>query len=149
MSWGWKITALYLGFVLMMSTLVYLCTQQDILLVTDNYYEKDLQYDNHILRRQNTAQLEEDVTISYKPVNHQITIQFPKGFETIDGRILFYRPSKVGLDFSLPIEVNEENIVQIHTERLLEGHWRIKINWEGDGQIFYKETIVNIRPFIS
>ena len=42
MSWGWKVTILYGGFVVMMVTLVVLCTQQDLPLVTKNYYEEDL-----------------------------------------------------------------------------------------------------------
>ena len=41
MSWGYKIMFLYLGFVAMILTLVVMSMQQDIHLVSENYYEKE------------------------------------------------------------------------------------------------------------
>ena len=72
MSWGWKITILYGGFVTMMVTLVVLCTQQDIPLVTKNYYEEDLNYESHMERVANSKQLEEDVKVVYNQKTQQL-----------------------------------------------------------------------------
>lgn len=144
MNWGWKIAILYGGFVLMMSILVYLCVQQEVLLVTDNYYEKDLEYNKHLVRLKNTHLLEEQVKIAYQPTEQQLRVQFPKDFDAIEGYILLYRPSKTGLDIRLPIQVNADNQLTINTHRLIAGRWRVKINWEGDGQLFYKEEVLTI-----
>ena len=56
MSWGWKITLLYGGFVTMMVTLVVLSSQQDIPLVRDDYYEHDLKYNEHLTRMGNSGE---------------------------------------------------------------------------------------------
>ena len=65
MNWGWKIAILYGSFVTMMVTLVVLSSQQDIPLVTENYYEKDLQYETQMQRIGNSKTLEKDVEVKY------------------------------------------------------------------------------------
>ncbi|NJN77278.1 MAG: hypothetical protein HC803_02260 [Saprospiraceae bacterium] len=144
MSWGWKITILYGGFVAMMVTLVVLCTQQDIPLVTEDYYEKDLQYESHIVRVANSKQLAEDVKVVYNQKTQQVTVTFPNEMTDLKGEILCFRPSQEGLDFTLPIENLKENTLIFGTSEMLKGRWKVKIDWEGDGEIYYKETAVFI-----
>ena len=144
MNWGWKIVGLYVGFISMMLTLVFLCTQQDILLVTENYYEKDLTYDTHIKRLQNSQLLEKNVAVAYNSNQQQLSLQFPNQFDEIKGKVLFYRPSKADQDFSLPIEVNADKQLIINTNKMIKGYWRVKIKWAGNGQLFYKEAVLKI-----
>ena len=92
MNWGWKIAILYGSFVTMMVTLVILSSQQDIPLVTKDYYEKDLQYETQMRRMANSKTLEEDVSVKYDLQTQKITIQFPKEISEIEGEILCFRP---------------------------------------------------------
>lgn len=144
MNWGWKIVILYGSFVAMMVTLVVLSSQQDIPLVTEDYYEKDLEYETQMKRMTNSKQLKEDVVVKYDAKAQEIKIQFPKEMGEIEGEILCFRPSQEGIDFTLNLEDLENNSTQFGTSEMLNGRWKIKITWEGDGEIYYKETTVYI-----
>jgi hypothetical protein len=144
MNWGWKIAILYGGFVTMMITLVVLSSQQDIPLVTEDYYEKDLQYETQMHRIANSKTLKEDVNVKYDAAAQEIKVQFPKEIKDIEGEILCFRPSQEGIDFTINIEDLEENSTAFGTSEMLSGKWKIKITWEGDGEIYYKEAIIFI-----
>jgi hypothetical protein len=144
MNWGWKIAILYGGFVTMMITLVVLSSQQDIPLVTEDYYEKDLQYETQMHRIANSKTLKEDVNVKYDAAAQEIKVQFPKEIKDIEGEILCFRPSQEGIDFTINIEDLEEKSTAFGTSEMLSGKWKIKITWEGDGEIYYKEAIIFI-----
>lgn len=144
MNWGWKIAILYGGFVTMMITLVVLSSQQDIPLVTEDYYEKDLQYETQMHRIANSKTLKEDVNVKYDAATQEIKVQFPKEIKDIEGEILCFRPSQEGIDFTINIEDLEEKSTAFGTSEMLSGKWKIKITWEGDGEIYYKEAIIFI-----
>ena len=52
--------------------------------------------------------------------------------------------SQEGIDFTLDIDNLEENAMTFGTSEMLNGRWKIKITWENDGEIYYKETTVYI-----
>lgn len=144
MNWGWKIAILYGSFVAMMVTLVVLSSQQDIPLVTEDYYEQDLQYETQMRRMANSKQLTEDVSVKYDAKTQQIKVQFPKAISEVEGEILCFRPSQEGIDFTLKLDNLEENATSFGTSEMLNGRWKIKITWEGDGEIYYKEATIYI-----
>jgi len=144
MSWGWKITILYGSFVAMMVTLVIMSARQDIPMVTEDYYEKDLQYESHMVRVSNSANLEKDVAVVYNQKTQQITVTFPKDITDFKGEILCFRPSQEGLDFTLNLDKMEGNTLTFGTSEMLKGRWKVKIDWEGDGEIYYKEMAIFI-----
>lgn len=144
MSWGWKITILYGSFVAMMVTLVIMSARQDIPMVTEDYYEKDLQYETHMVRVANSRNLEQDVTVVYNQKTQQVTVTFPNEITDFSGEILCFRPSQEGLDFTLPIENLKEKTLTFRTSEMMPGRWKVKIDWEGDSEIYYKEIAIFI-----
>ena len=88
--------------------------------------------------------LNEDVSVKYDAQTQQINVQFPKEIGKVEGEILCFRPSQEGIDFTLNIEDLEENALQFGTSEMLNGRWKIKITWEGDGEIYYKESTIYI-----
>ena len=144
MSWGWKITILYGSFVAMMVTLVIMSARQDIPMVTEDYYEKDLQYETHMVRVANSRNLEQDVTVVYNQKTQQVTVAFPNEITDFSGEILCFRPSQEGLDFTLPIENLKEKTLTFRTSEMIPGRWKVKIDWVGDGEIYYREIAIFI-----
>ena len=144
MNWGWKITLLYGGFVSMMVTLVILSSQQEIPLVRDDYYEHDLKYNEQLTRMANSQKLTKNVVVNYDEPNEKMTVQFPLEMEKLSGEILVFRPSKEGIDFTLPIEKLTDNALTFGTSKMLKGRWKLKINWQNDGTTYYKEIAINI-----
>ena len=65
MNWGHKILFLYLGFVILVMVMVFMAYRQDVPLVSDDYYEKELKYQDDIDQFKNAALLAEPIYIKY------------------------------------------------------------------------------------
>ncbi|MEM7513433.1 MAG: FixH family protein [Bacteroidota bacterium] len=144
MSWGWKITLLYLGFVSFMTMLVIGTTTTRFHLVTEDYYQKEQLVDDHFIRVKNTEKLAQPVSILYQAEPREIQISFPDEIGKVEGEILCYRPSNSDLDKTFPFSLDEEQTVRLDASNLLHGVWKIQIDWEGDGQSFFSGKVVVI-----
>ena len=131
-NWGTGLVigmALFIGFILF---LVYRMTTDNTLehdLVTEGYYQKEMELQDNIYAQQNTAALEKQITGIKNDMGY--LLQFPEGFEPqkIKGKVFLYRPSNKQLDFELPLELTDPNLL-IPDNRLLDGRWNITIDWE-------------------
>ena len=117
---------------------------QDVSLVSDNYYEKSLTYQDEIDKQSRTKSLDEQVIINFN--GKVITVLFSDDYlrKNISGEIYFYRPSNSSLDFKLPLQVSEEGKQLISVEKLEKGFWRVKLNWMMNGNEYYNERAITI-----
>ena len=119
--------------------IVYVFMNQDVDLVTKDYYGKELKYQDHIDKVNNTGKLGKEVGISL--LNDFVQLTFPDSVfnKKASGIIYFYRPSGSVRDFSLPVAVTGNNTQIINTSKLEKGLWKIKVEWGMDGKDFYSE----------
>ncbi len=147
-NWGTGIFLFYSAFVFFMLSLVFMSMQQDIQLVTENYYTEGIDFQKKINQQTNVAALKEKPTIKQFE-NGTIEIKFPTSnskTDKINGKIAFFRPSDKDLDFSLPIRLTETNN-QLITKKIKQGLWRIKMSWTqedktGNNKKFFQETVL-------
>jgi len=143
-SWGTGILIGIIVFVVISVSMTVIFMTQDVSLVSDNYYEKSLVYQDEIDKQSRTQSLDDQIKINFD--GEVITVLFPPDYleKSISGEIYFYRPSDSSLDFKLPMLVSEEGIQIIPVERLEKGFWRIKLNWTMDGNGYYNERAITI-----
>jgi len=135
-NWG---TALVIGMALFISFilfLVYRMTTENNLdhdLVTEGYYQKEMELQDDIYAQQNTAAMEKQITGIKNDMGY--LLQFPEGYDPqkIKGSVFLYRPSNKQLDFELPLELTDPNLL-IPDNRLVDGRWNITIDWEYEGK---------------
>lgn len=137
-NWGTGIAIFYGLFVVVMVAMVVLSAQEDINMVQDNYYDKDLNYEAFRKSRENGSAMLEPVEINYEH-GRGLTLSFPKDIEVERGEVTLYRPSDRNRDQQLPLALNEENEMEIVTTDLVSGPWRILLSWSSSGQSYYKE----------
>lgn len=144
-NWG---TGIVIGMVLFISFIMFLVINMltdkkfDHDLVTEEYYQEELHYQEEINAETNAFSLKENITD--RRVKDGWIIEFPKNLELskISGNLNFYRPSNEKLDFNIPLELKEYKIF-IKDEQLVEGRWNINIHWEYEGTPYlYKNEIV-------
>lgn len=144
MNWGKKIAVLYIGFVVATLAFVFFAMTQKVDLVTDNYYEKELKYQEQIDKIKKTKELKEKTEIQL--IEKTVKIKFPslpdkniqKDF------ILFYRPSDPSKDVKIQVTADSLGFQLIPVEKLTKGFWKIKLNWTSGGSEFYDESMLNI-----
>ena len=113
-------------------------------LVSDNYYEKEIKYQEQIDKEKRTRELSEQVKIEY--AGSYISVKFPQTYniKDIKGSILFYRPSEASRDFRLNIEPDEKGEQKIVTNKFSKGIWKVQISWKMNGSDYYNESSVRI-----
>jgi hypothetical protein len=143
-SWGTGIAIGIIIFVVISITMTIIFMTQDVSLVSDNYYEKSLSYQDEIDKQSRTKSLDEQVKINFS--GEAINILFPSTYldKNISGEIYFYRPSNPALDYKLPLHLGEDGSQIIPTQRLQKGFWRLKLNWMMDGNGYYSEKSITI-----
>lgn len=146
MNWGKGIFLLYAAFVIMVLGMVVFAMTKEVGLVSDNYYDKEIKYQEQIDREKRTNKIQGDINISYS--GQSLIIGFPDGYiksSPVKGEIYFYRPSDAGKDFKIPLETDAEGKQVMNTAKFDKGIWRIKVSWNKDGQEYYKESVINIQ----
>jgi|WetSurMetagenome_2_1015567.scaffolds.fasta_scaffold47059_3 hypothetical protein len=144
LNWGKRIAVLYIGFVILVLAMVILAMTRKTELVSENYYEKEIKYQEQIDKEKRTNELNGKVKIEYS--GSYILIKFPSTYnlKNIKGTINFYRPSDESKDFKLNIEPDENGEQKVATTKLLKGLWKVKINWFLEEKEYYNESSVLI-----
>lgn len=141
MNWGFNIGAFYIFFVVVMLTTVLILMKHDVGLVTNDYYAKEIAYQEQIDKTNRTKELTEQLEINVE--REYIKFSFPKmfGFDPIGGTIHFYRPSDKQKDFTKKIDLDSYGIQLIETGKLEKGLWKIKIDWNVRNNSYFNEQI--------
>lgn len=115
--------------------------QEDIHLVTEKYYEKEIAYQDQIDIETNTAGLKEVPLINYAQDNALVTVQYPSHFKSgnITGNILFFRPSDANQDFTVLLQADQAQQQKVSVANLDKGLWKIKMEWTSVGKKYYLE----------
>ncbi|MEW6005502.1 MAG: FixH family protein [Stygiobacter sp.] len=143
-NWGTGIALTYILFLIAILTMVFIFMNQDVVLETNDYYAKGLEYQSQIDKIERTKNLTEQLEILNK--NDRIVFNFPKIFanKIISGEIYFYRPSNNKSDFKSKIDLTDSLQQIIFTKNLEKGLWKIKVDWSVENQNYYNEKILMI-----
>ena len=138
MNWGKGIVVAIIGFIGFIMYFVITMNTDDAYnhdLVTDKYYEKELNYQSEIDAARNAAKLKG--TISVQKTSEGLQIYFPVSLEEkkIKGNVFLYRPSNKQLDFEMPILLSNHYLL-VPDKRLLDGRWNITLDVKYDNKRF-------------
>jgi hypothetical protein len=142
-SWGTKIAALYIGFVLLIGTMVFMCMNQKIDLVSSDYYEKELAFQGRITEMNNANNLSQGIIhwINTDGIN----LQFPSEFKdkVIKGEVYLFRPSDASKDIKTVVDLRDLKMT-IPFQKLTKGMYKMQINWSVKDTSYFSEEIIVI-----
>ena len=138
MNWGHKVTILFVGFALLIGTLVYKCTQQQYDLVSEDYYDQELKYQEKIDGSKQAATIS-PVTISQTA--NDLIIKMPEELkgEAIEGEVWLYCASKASYDLELPLDIGYDGVMHINKNKIAGSNYTAKITWSSGSDKYYKE----------
>ncbi|CAN5803726.1 hypothetical protein BH11BAC7_BH11BAC7_22860 [soil metagenome] len=139
MSWGIRITILYSAFVAMILFLVVRTMNEDIELVSPDYYANELKFQDQIDRQKQSVLLHEQPQIEIK--ENTIAIKFPAEIKpsTISGAIKFYRPSDSSSDFTINLQVDSSMSQLVSSGKFKTGTYQAQVTWSAGGKNYYNE----------
>jgi len=142
-NWGTGIFIFIVIFLLAVVAFFIFINNLDINLVEDNYYEKELVYQERIDKMNNTSGLPGKITIIQD--QGMLIIQFPDidSTHTPLGSVMFYRPSDPEKDFSIPLQLDDSLRQRVDVSMIVKGKWIIKLDWEMAGkEYFFEEAVI-------
>lgn len=140
-TWGHGIVigmAAFMIFILYYVVRVQTDASYDNQLVTEDYYQEEINVDKKYRALQNAQTLGNELSISR--TNEGIAIQFPEKMDihSIKGTIKLYRPSEEKDDQSIPINLKETSNLLIPYTQLKQGKWEISVDFEYEGKNYLK-----------
>ena len=143
LSWGKRIAMLYIGFVALIVVMITMSMRQKVELVSDDYYDRELAFQEKIDEMNNANALPEKIIHSI--TDNSFLIVFPSQFKTnvVEGEILFFRPSDASKDFKSAIQLDGDAKQLIDRKNLSKGMYKMQIYWKANGTAYFvEETIV-------
>ncbi len=139
-NWGYRILILYTAFIAGILFLVYKCAQQDVDLVADNYYEKELKFQDQINRSKNVTLSGNSIKAELNQTRSQLVLTFPGTVsgKKVSGEIHMFRPDNSKLDLKIPVEITE-GLQYIDISKMAKGFWRMQVSWQVDDMPLYQE----------
>jgi nitrogen fixation protein FixH len=143
MNWGHKITIVYLTFMAFTIGLVVICMKQkDLFLVSNNYYEEEIAYQDKIDKMHNFEKLQAKPEWQYDQGQQVLEFRFPEGFSWASGEIYFFRPSDANQDMKISIRPDGNGRQTVNTQNLSKGLWKVKLQWDEQGKAYYHEKVL-------
>ncbi len=137
-NWGTGIAIFIALFMMSILTLVYLSFQNHPDLVSADYYEKEVNYQQTIDARKKANKLH----LNMKPdaASGAVIIEFPdsRTLEAVEGTVYLYRPEKAGLDRRYEMaKLAKADKLFIPLKGLVKGQYMVKLEWKKDGTSYY------------
>lgn len=144
MNWGWKLAV---GSAMFMALIIYFVIQSfnnKTQLVSENYYEEELQFQKQIDARKNATGLDDTLFVTQK--GSDIVIEYPEWFVQNDckGTVHFYKPSNENHDKVFKFSQQEAKQI-IPRSQLAPGRFQVKFNLTSSGKDYYYEKSLEVR----
>ena len=133
-SWGHGVVIALAAFMIFILSMMFLFPngQKNSEMVTDNYYEEELKYQDVIDAKKRADQLEEKP--QYSQNANGITISFPKDYNNSNTTVKFVlnRTDDQNLDVKKSVQLNQAHSFIIPAQVLKPGNYTLRLMWTKD-----------------
>jgi hypothetical protein len=140
-SWGIKIILSFVIFATGIIIMVAISMSRTTDLVSENYYEQEIKYQDQIDVLKRSAELDKSISLSFTGNAVILKTDYSKKLE---GEIHFYRTSNAARDFVIPFNADSPGEQNIPASNLEKGLWRIKLNLNDGKEKFFVEKSIFI-----
>jgi nitrogen fixation protein FixH len=139
MNWGTGIIIFFSLFAISMISAVVATTRYAPQLVQKDYYALDINYQQHLEKKQNTAAMASEPKIQLDRETNNLQIAFPEGMTARTGNVKCYRSITTKDDINTQIE--NAQTLNIPTAQFSAGRWHVEMDWEdSSGKPYFWET---------
>ena len=117
---------------------------KNIDLVSDNYYEQGIKYQNQIDMKLNSPEFSDKIKTEIKDSGLLIEYSEDLMKDNFSGEIKFYRSSDAKKDFKVNIETDEKGIQLIPVMNLDKGLWKVQFSFRKDNKNYFLEKSIFI-----
>ena len=129
-NWGTGIVLLFVVFFIITLSMVFIAFRQRVDLVDENYYEKELQFQQQIDKQKNMLNLKLQPSYTAAGTTLFVTIPQNETGRVIGGKVLFYRPADSRSDFTIPLSVDTSGIFTYDLKGKPSGIWKVVLDFQ-------------------
>jgi len=143
LNWGNWIAFAYTVFVALVIFMVYLTFGEKWDLVSEDYYEQEIKYQEKIDQKSRAikAEIKPQISIAGQKLMLNIPMSVESQETKVEGKVNFFRPSDAGKDFEFTLKSLKESIP---LEKFSKGKYLAKIEWTYQGEKYYNEQTLII-----
>ena len=145
-NWGYGIMVLYISFALAILFLVYKCTQHPVDLVSPDYYDKEIKFQQQYDKEQNATALSTPLQLNVNAENKTVELNFPTAANStvLKGSIYFMRPDNSADDKTIAISAYDAHNQTIDYSNWKKGLYRVEVNWNDGVKDYYKQSFIKL-----
>lgn len=117
--------------------------QTDTHLVSENYYQQEVDYQTHIDKQKQSITIQQNTRFDQK--EDGLVMRLPNEINRAKGTIYLYNSIDATLDVNLPFEFSENHPLHISTTTLNKGVWKLKVDFKSHEKDYYIEKIVVLK----
>lgn len=144
LNWGTGIVISIIIFMAISLVMLFIFMNQKVDLVTDNYYEKTLVYQNQIDEAERSAQFDKEIQMEYSDYRLKLVFPFAGTNKIANGVIYFYRPSNSMKDFKTILNFDEKGEQVFDVSKIDPGYWKLQMKWFMNNESFSAERTLMI-----
>ena len=144
--WPYAIVVCMVLFMGYIAHFVYKAMNQDVGLVSKDYYQQEIKYQDRIESVKRTQALG-DVMLNYSADTKSILLQMPATYKgmSLNGSIILFRPSNDQLDKEVPLQLGRDQSQLIETGDLESGLWKVRVSFTDGKEEYYTEKTIQIK----
>lgn len=140
MNFGKGIFIAFVLFALFMATLVVVCVNENVSLVSRNYYQEELRHQVKIDQINNTTALVNKPRIE---INQGVIRVFYSDFDQLEeGKLSLFRPSDASLDQQYTLTASAQDSINLDLPVWKTGPYRVTMTWRMAGKDYYLDKIM-------
>lgn len=140
MNWGNKLVIVFVAFTVLIGTLVYKAIHTQYDLVSEEYYQDELKYEDHIAAAKNATKLG-DITVQQDAGNIIVTLPKEMSGSKVDGNVWFYYKTNAANDKRQEFSTTD-GVASFTKQGLSKGNVLLKLNWKSGNEDYYAEKII-------
>ncbi len=145
MSWGYRVIVILSVFVIGIITMVVIAVRQNIEMMDDHYYEKELQYQGIIDARKNLEKYNDSILVKTDGELVKITIPAAASQNITEGYLEFLRQSDKTKDKKVALVVSPEGEQLLPRSDFVKGMYRLRARWKSNGTEYYDERTIIVQ----
>ncbi|MEO8070412.1 MAG: FixH family protein [Acidobacteriota bacterium] len=144
-NWGSAVAVVYATFAVATTGVVWFAVEHPVDLVSSDYYQQSLTYDERIAAIERGDALGTSVGVVEDDAG-VLTVRLPpEQARVARGTITLYSPSTATADRSVALSLDALGRQHIPVDGLRAGLWRVRLAWEAAGDTFYRDEAITLR----
>lgn len=141
--WPKGLVLIIILFMLSVVAFVVFAFSHDVVLVSKNYYQDEINYDAHYARLENSKKYKDDISLRYLASRDEIQILYTDSIGLKSLKLHFYNPISSKLDKIYESSYDTSGEKYISTSELSKGKWTLKmISSLNDIELYHEITFV-------